>query len=116
MALDLLEKLLSLNPAKRIPAKTALEHAYFKASPLPCPPEGLPKIEKDTHEYEVKISAANRQFMKSVVEIKEVQGRIREEKFPLPGKRGLSRQVAEQTVDMEPGTKVGNLDFHEQRK
>ena len=45
--------MLTLNPARRITAQQALDHEYFKSAPLPCPPSGLPKIEVDTHEYQV---------------------------------------------------------------
>ena len=42
-ALDLLESLLTFNPAKRPTAKEALEHYYFKSAPLPTDPTKLPK-------------------------------------------------------------------------
>jgi len=60
LAFDLLDKLLTFNPAKRITADEALRHAYFRTSPLPCSLENLPKLREDTHEYQVKIMKANR--------------------------------------------------------
>lgn len=42
-ALNLLEQLLTLNPAKRISARDALNHFYFKSMPLPTEPEKLPR-------------------------------------------------------------------------
>jgi len=49
LALDLLDKMLVLNPDLRITAKEALEHEYFKSEPLPCDPSEMPKIEKECH-------------------------------------------------------------------
>ena len=51
---DLLDQMLILNPARRITAHKALEHDYFKAAPAPCLPSALPKIELETHEFQVK--------------------------------------------------------------
>lgn len=42
-ALDLLDRMLALNPVKRISAKEALKHVYFKSLPHPTEPEKLPK-------------------------------------------------------------------------
>lgn len=42
-SLDLLERMLTFNPAKRITAKEALEHFYFKSTPHPTDPEKLPR-------------------------------------------------------------------------
>ncbi|KAJ3346754.1 TFIIH complex serine/threonine-protein kinase subunit kin28, partial [Entophlyctis luteolus] len=42
-ALDLLEGMLTYDPLKRITAFGALDHAYFRNSPLPTRPEKLPK-------------------------------------------------------------------------
>ena len=41
-ALDLLEKLLTLNPVERLSSHQALEHPYFSTYPHPCKIEELP--------------------------------------------------------------------------
>ncbi|BGP17384.1 hypothetical protein JCM10213_002867 [Rhodosporidiobolus nylandii] len=41
-AIDLLEKLLTYDPRRRITAKEALHHPYFHTSPRPTPPSKLP--------------------------------------------------------------------------
>ncbi|KAH9626336.1 hypothetical protein KSS87_000568 [Heliosperma pusillum] len=52
-ALDLLDKMLTLDPCKRISAKDALDADYFRREPLPCDPKCLPKYES-SHEYQTK--------------------------------------------------------------
>uniref|UniRef100_A0A0D6R3E1 Protein kinase domain-containing protein n=1 Tax=Araucaria cunninghamii TaxID=56994 RepID=A0A0D6R3E1_ARACU len=52
-ALELLEKMLTLDPAKRISAKDALDAEYFWTEPVPCPPNSLPKYES-SHEFQTK--------------------------------------------------------------
>lgn len=42
-ALDLLARMMALDPAKRISATEALAHPYFSNSPLPTPPPRLPR-------------------------------------------------------------------------
>ncbi|XP_031117006.1 cyclin-dependent kinase C-2-like [Ipomoea triloba] len=52
-ALDLLDKMLTLDPSLRISAKDALDAEYFWTDPLPCDPKSLPKYES-SHEYQTK--------------------------------------------------------------
>ncbi|KFK38426.1 hypothetical protein AALP_AA3G111700 [Arabis alpina] len=52
-ALDLLDKMLALDPSKRISAKDALDAEYFWTDPLPCDPKSLPKYES-SHEFQTK--------------------------------------------------------------
>ncbi|KAK2078581.1 hypothetical protein QBZ16_003421 [Prototheca wickerhamii] len=42
-ALDLLQRMVCLSPAKRITAAQALEHRYFRSEPAPTPRERLPR-------------------------------------------------------------------------
>ena len=51
---DLIERMLSLDPAKRISAADALEHPYFNTEPLPCEPTEIPRIEGESHELTVR--------------------------------------------------------------
>lgn len=52
-ALDLLDRMLTLDPAQRISAKDALDAEYFWTDPLPCDPKSLPKYES-SHEFQTK--------------------------------------------------------------
>lgn len=60
-ALDLAEELLSYDPAKRISASQALQHAYFRAEEPPAEaPTGLSTLEGEWHELETKREKAKR--------------------------------------------------------
>lgn len=52
-ALDLIEKLLQLDPVKRPTAAQALDHDWFWSEPYPTPKDELPKY-RDTHEFQAK--------------------------------------------------------------
>ncbi|KAJ6814679.1 cyclin-dependent kinase C-2 [Iris pallida] len=52
-ALELLERMLTLDPSQRISAKDALDAEYFWNDPLPCDPKSLPKYEA-SHEFQTK--------------------------------------------------------------
>lgn len=54
--LDLVRRLLALDPAERIRSSQALKHAWFSADPPRCAPADLvPKIDGDWHEFECKL-------------------------------------------------------------
>ena len=52
--IDFISQLLSLDPTKRLSASEALAHPYFSTEPLPCQPQELPRVEGDSHEFEVR--------------------------------------------------------------
>ena len=58
--MDLIEKCLVLNPAKRLSAYEALNHRYFSELPNACDISEIPKIEKECHEYNIRQELASR--------------------------------------------------------
>ena len=42
-ALDLLSRMIALDPARRISANAALQHRYFRSAPAPTPPAQMPR-------------------------------------------------------------------------
>lgn len=68
LSLDLLEKMLTINPDDRVTAKEALQHPFFSTAPFPCELSELefydytdylicnrmPEVENDCHAYVLK--------------------------------------------------------------
>lgn len=52
-AIDLLKKLLTMDPAKRMSAGDALDHDWFWSDPMPCDPSCLPRY-PSSHEFVTK--------------------------------------------------------------
>ena len=46
--------MLTLNPDTRISTQEALDHDFFRLEPVACTSEGMPKIEKECHEYDIR--------------------------------------------------------------
>lgn len=53
-AADLIQKLLTLDPSKRLTANEALNHEWFRAEPVACAKSELPTFAESTHEFQAK--------------------------------------------------------------
>ena len=51
---DLILQTLEIDPRKRLSARDAIHHPFFKSSPAPSLPSDLPAIEGEWHEFECK--------------------------------------------------------------
>lgn len=58
-AIDLLDKLLALNPSERLTADQALQHEYFFEEPLPIQPHQHPQFIGNHHEFGTKTRRRN---------------------------------------------------------
>lgn len=55
MAIELLEKLLTLDPEKRIDAHSALDHQFFWTDPMPCDlTKVISQLQTSNYEYLAK--------------------------------------------------------------
>ena len=52
---DLLVKMLEMNPSKRISIEEALIHPYFTSNPAMCKEDELPKVKEDAHELGTRL-------------------------------------------------------------
>lgn len=52
--LDLVDRLLALNPSRRLTAAQALEHPFFRETPVACEKWALPQLASNSHELAVK--------------------------------------------------------------
>ena len=103
MGSDLLDRLLSLDPANRITAQQALDHEYFRTEPLECLPLKLPKIEIDTHEYQVRNRIRLEQLR---LNIRSTQLRPADPASVVRKKRHLPVQFETTTKQSEPPAHV----------
>ncbi|CAG8549033.1 2321_t:CDS:10 [Ambispora leptoticha] len=87
-AADLLDKLLVLNPAKRLTAFGALDHDYFWTDPMPSDPKDLPTYE-DSHEYDRRKHKHEDGRRSSYVDQESDHSRVRKDRNNL--KRNRSR-------------------------
>lgn len=53
-AVDLIEKLLAMDPSKRLTAGEALDHEWFRVEPEACSKSELPRFSQSTHEFQAK--------------------------------------------------------------
>ena len=100
-AINLIDKLLTLNPKKRPTAKDAIRSAYFKSAPMPAQPEEMPQFQS-VHEYQAKkIRAqekAERARQRSREQHEERQGRKRLSSGPVAPPSADKRMVGDPSL------------------
>lgn len=66
--LDLLAKMLKFDPLKRITAKQALSHRYFKSLPMPADPKNMPRVKKSTEQIIQKTKKRKQDISENIFE------------------------------------------------
>jgi serine/threonine protein kinase len=61
--LNLLSRMLKLNPKERITVKDALNHEFFNESPKMCLNREIKIIEKESHEFQVRYGGAHKKII-----------------------------------------------------
>ncbi|PWA67853.1 serine/threonine-protein kinase Rad53 [Artemisia annua] len=98
-ALELLEKMLTLDPEKRISAKDALDAEYFWIDPLPCDPKSLPKYEA-SHEFQTKKKRQQQRQHDEAAKRQKIQHQQQQHsRIPPP----MQQQSGQAHAQMRPG-------------
>ncbi|KAM7528254.1 hypothetical protein LguiB_031664 [Lonicera macranthoides] len=80
-ALELLERMLTLDPSQRISAKDALDAEYFWTDPLPCDPKSLPKYEA-SHEFQTKKKRQQQRQQEETAKRQKIQHQQQHTRLP----------------------------------
>lgn len=95
-ALELLERMLALDPSQRISAKDALDAEYFWTDPLPCDPKSLPKYES-SHEFQTKKKRQQQRQQEETVKRQKLQHQQQHTRLP------PIQQTGQAHAQMRPG-------------
>ncbi|XP_010267881.1 PREDICTED: cyclin-dependent kinase C-2-like isoform X2 [Nelumbo nucifera] len=101
-ALELLERMLTLDPSQRISAKDALDAEYFWNDPLPCDPKSLPKYES-SHEFQTKKKRQQQRQHEEIAKRQKLQHPPQHARLP------PIQQTGQMHPQLRPGT---NLPMH----
>ncbi|RDX66667.1 Cyclin-dependent kinase C-1, partial [Mucuna pruriens] len=99
-ALELLEKMLTLDPAQRITAKDALDAEYFWTDPLPCDPKSLPTYES-SHEFQTKKKRQQQRQNEELAKRQKLQHPQQHTRLPpiqQPGQQAQMRSGPNQSI------------------
>ncbi|CAI9106042.1 OLC1v1005099C1 [Oldenlandia corymbosa var. corymbosa] len=99
-ALELLDKMLMLDPAQRISAKDALDAEYFWTDPLPCDPRSLPKYES-SHEFQTKKKRQQQRQHEETAKRQKLQHQTQHNRLP------PHQQSGQGHPQMRPGPNPG---------
>ena len=70
--IDLVDRMLVMDPKQRITARDAIEHEYFKTDPLPCLPSEIDKFES-SHVYTVESREREKERASAEIESKRMK-------------------------------------------